>query len=79
MWLVVMELCCKLGWLRGIFRGYAHTGSRRNGKWRQVDRACLSFFSSARNGIFIFGGFELGLEKVLGGQMIGAEWVAAHS
>jgi hypothetical protein len=37
----------------------------------------LSFFSFVRNGIFIFGGSELGFEKMLGMQMTGAEWFAA--
>jgi hypothetical protein len=27
----------------------------------------------------VFGGFELGLGKMLGGQMTAAEWVAANS
>jgi len=35
----------------------------------------FEFFLFSRNEIFIFGGFELGLEKMLAGQMTGAEWV----
>jgi hypothetical protein len=33
----------------------------------------FEFFSDSRIEIFIFGGFELGLEKTLAGQMTGAE------
>ena len=65
--------------MRGIFWGYAHTGGgmedrgwRMEGNWDS-----LSFFSFARNGIFIFGGFELGFEKMLGMQMTGAARLAA--
>ena len=49
-----------------------------NGKW-QMERGGWSFFdffSFSRNGIFIFGGFELGLEKMLGMQMIGVARLA---
>ena len=43
-----------------------------NGKWREADGASLSFFSFARNGIFIFAGFELGFEKMRARHMAGA-------
>ena len=50
-----------------------------SGKWQMGAGGWgfFEFFSVARIGILIFGGFELGLEKTRARQMIGAEWVAA--
>ncbi len=53
-----------------------------NGKWKMANggrevKLLSVFFSFARNGIFIFGGFELGLEKMLWMQITEAARLAA--
>jgi hypothetical protein len=70
-----------------VFRRYAHTwahtgGVMENGKWKMANggrevKLLRVFFSAFRHGIFIFGGFELGFEKMLGMQMTGAARLAA--